>query len=75
MHQCRERVLKPSGTKPPSLGAASGARCDAPRPIDEGVPIEHVRFWRTGGYDFGSDAYVEGTGELKPPPKVEGGAW
>ena len=47
----------------------------APRPIDEGVPIEHVRFWRTGGYDFGSDAYVEGTGELKPPPKVEGGAW
>ena len=25
-----------------------------PQRIDQGVPIEHVRFWRSGGYDFGS---------------------
>mmetsp|Transcript_5754 Transcript_5754/g.10526 ORF Transcript_5754/g.10526 Transcript_5754/m.10526 type:complete len:378 (+) Transcript_5754:62-1195(+) len=25
-----------------------------PSRVDQGVPIEHVRFWRSGGYDFGS---------------------
>ena len=25
-----------------------------PQRIDQGVPIDHVRFWRSGAYDFGS---------------------
>ena len=25
-----------------------------PQRIDQGVAIEHVRYWRSGGYDFGS---------------------
>jgi NADH dehydrogenase (ubiquinone) 1 alpha subcomplex subunit 9 len=30
-----------------------------PSRIDQGVPIEHVRFWRSGGYDFGSEHQLE----------------
>lgn len=32
-----------------------------PRKVIQGVPIEHVRFWRSGGYDFGATAGTEGT--------------
>mmetsp|Transcript_8636 Transcript_8636/g.22276 ORF Transcript_8636/g.22276 Transcript_8636/m.22276 type:complete len:157 (+) Transcript_8636:210-680(+) len=41
------------------LVVADGARTIqnlgvSPKKINEGVPVEHVRFWRSGGYDFGS---------------------
>lgn len=32
-----------------------------PRKVTKGVPVEHVRFWRSGGYDFGATAGTEGS--------------
>lgn len=31
-----------------------------PRRIDEGVPIEHIRYYRVGGYDFGTTGAGQG---------------
>ena len=42
----------------------------APKPINQGVPIDHVRYWRSGGYDFGTQFDPEET-DLK---KLEKGA-
>lgn len=32
-----------------------------PQSVVRGMPVDHIRFWRAGGYDFGATAGTEDT--------------
>ena len=58
---------------PAAPGVLTFADLDmAPRRVTEGIPIEYLRHYRSGGYDFGStapEATTGGGGGFRPPDR------